>query len=203
MATDVDFVNLALNNLGADQIVALSLEDSAQAAMAVPIYLFTLDALLSAHSWRFATTHVQLARLTTSPKDSRYKYEYALPNATLRIVKTNLRSDDYILYRDEESGYRRLYSNRTEVWADIVLKSDSSLFPPHFQIALVAALTAALALPITRRGDIKASMEQAAAVALATAIAQDWNEQPWPELDDGDWLVNAKYGGATVEDMGD
>ena len=39
--------------------------------------------------------------------------------------------------------------------------------------------------------------------SLATAIAQDWNEQPWPELDDGDWLVNAKYGGATVEDVED
>jgi len=194
---DVDYVNLALNNLGAEQIVALEASDSAAAAMAVPIYQFTLEVLLASHSWRFATSRVQLSRLTTTPTDTRYPYEYALPVNTFRIIRTSIRGDDWMLYRNAESGYRVLCSASPAVWADITTISDSSLFPPHFQQALVAALTAALALPITRRAEVKQVMDAAAMAARAAAITHDWNEQPWPELDDGNAILDSRYGGSS------
>lgn len=195
MPSDVDYVNLALNQLGARPIVALTPSDSQAAAIALPIYEFTVDNLLSKTSWRGATTRVTLSRLTTSPANTNFKYEYALPNGTLRIVRTDKRDDHWMLYRDMESGYKRLYSNREAVKADIVLRPDAALFPQHFQALLVAELAAALALPITRRADVKQAAEQAAVLARAEAVTTDWNEQPWPELDDGDTLTQAKYGG--------
>lgn len=201
--TDVDFVNLALNNLGAQQIAALERTDSASAAMAIPVYQHTLEVLLGSHSWRFATSRIPLSQIAdVAPADTGYAYQYALPNGAFRIVRTSTRNDDWIVYRDAESGYRRLYSNSRTVWADIVQMSDPSLFPPYFQAAFVAALTAGLALPITRRADVKQVMDAAARAAVAEAITHDWNEQPWPEMDDGDTLTNAKYGignGTAVE----
>ena len=199
---DVDFVNLALNNLGAEPIVALEASDSAAAAIAIPIYQFTLEVLLSTHPWRFATSRVQLSRLVTTPADVRFRYEYALPVNTFRVVRTSTTNDDWMLYRDPVSGYRRLYSSSASVFADIVTLPDSSLFPPHFQNALVAALTANLALPITRRAEVKQLMDAVAAAARGAAMTHDWNEQPWPTLDDGNAILDSRYGGVpgdTVE----
>lgn len=194
MPTAVDYVNRALHLLGAGTISALTPEDSPNAATAVQLYEPTLHELLARHPWRFAATRVQLSQLTDAPANTDWSYQYALPVGTLRVVRTDVNAGSWMLYRDPAAGYRRLYSNESVVWADLVLEPDASLFPPHFQAVLVARLAAALALPITRRAEIAQAYDARAADAESAAITQDWNEQPWPELDDGNVLVHAKYG---------
>lgn len=194
--SSVDYVNRALVMLGAETITALTLEDSPNAATAVDLYDPTLEQLLSEWPWRFATGRVQLSQIDdVDPIDTAWTYQYALPAVTLRIVRTDVTNGRWMLYRDPESGYRRLYSDEASVWADIVQVPDAALFPPHFQTALVASLAAQLAMPVTRKWDIAQTFEARAQRAISSAKAHDWNEQPWPEMDDACLLLNARFGG--------
>lgn len=196
MATAVDYVNRALSLLGAETIDALTPEDSPNAATATELYPSTVDELLSEWPWRFATSREQLSRLVTTPAHPDYAYEYALPSDLLRIVRTDLDDGDWLLYRDAASGYRRLYANATSVKADMVRRPDPALFPPHFQKALVNRLAMVLAMPVTRRPDFFTLFAGLADRALSTAKTTDWNEQPWPEMDDGNMIINARNSGA-------
>lgn len=195
MATPVDYVNRALSMLGAETIAALEYSDSANAATAKDLYDPTVNELLMEWPWRFAVGREQLSRLTTTPLNTDFEYEYALPADLLRIVTTDVDDGQWMLYRDPESGYRRLYANADSVKADIVRRPDDSLFPPHFQKALVHRLAMVLAMPVTRRPDFFNLYAGLAEAALGQAKAQDWNEQPWPEMDDGDLLIDARNGG--------
>lgn len=194
MSSSVQQVNRALTLLGAETISALTPEDSPAAAMAVDLYDPTVDELLAEFPWRFAVAREQLSKLTTTPANTNYTTEYALPADTLRIVRTSNDNDDWMLYRDFETGYRRLYSNSTTLWADLVRRPDPALFPAHFVEALVYRLASVLAMPITRRVDFMQAFAGMAAAALSKAKAIDWNEQPWPDMDDGNIIANARLG---------
>lgn len=194
MASAVEYVNRAILTLGGQPIAVLSPEDSPLAATAIDLYTATLEQLLAEFPWRFATTRMQLSKLTTSPADTNWQYEYALPAETLRVVRTDLRDGAWMLYRDQASGYRRLYSNESVVWADIVVQGDAALFPAHFQTALVARLCAALAMPVTRRIDIMQAFKAEAEREVSKACTQDFNEMPWQELEDGNLLADARFG---------
>lgn len=196
MSTPVDYVNRALSMLGAETITALSYDDSPNAATAKDLYDSTVNELLMEWPWRFAVGREQLSRLTTTPLNADFEYEYALPTDLLRIVSTDIPGGSWMLYRDPESQYRRLYANADSVKADMVRRPNDSLFPPNFQRALVHRLAMVLAMPVTRRVDFLQVFAGMAAASLQQAKAQDWNEQPWPEMDDGNLLINARNGGA-------
>jgi hypothetical protein len=195
MANAVDYVNRALSLLGAETITALDYADSPNAATAKDLYDPTVDELLMEWPWRFAVGRESLSKLTTTPLNTDFEYEYALPADLLRIVTTDVEDGQWMLYRDPESGYRRLYANQDGVKADMVRRPDDSLFPPHFQRALVHRLAMVLAMPVTRKPEFFSLYAGMAASAIQQAKAQDWNEQPWPEMDDGNLLINARNGG--------
>jgi len=194
MATSVDYVNRALALLGAETITALSYDDSPNAATAKDLYDPTVDELLMEWPWRCAVGRESLSQLTTTPLNTDFEYEYALPSDLLRIVATDIPDGQWMLYRDPESGYRRLYANADSVMADMVRRPDDSLFPPHFQRALVHRLAMVLAMPVTRRADFFSLFASMAASSIQQAKAQDWNEQPWLEMDDGNLIINARNG---------
>lgn len=192
MSTAVDYCNRALSLIGAETITALDMSESPNAATCVSLYEPTVDELLGEWPWRFAVGREQLSRLTTTPPDTRYAYEYALPADTLRIVRMDQPNADWMLYRDPASGYRRVYSNADSLLADLVRKPDPALFPAHFQKALVHRLAAVLAMPITRRPEFAQLYLGMAAASVSAAKAQDWNEQPWVEMDDGNIFANSR-----------
>jgi hypothetical protein len=80
------------------------------------------------------------------------------------------------------------------VWADVIIRPTSQeYYPTHFQRAVVARLAKAFAMPVTRRTEFFSSFSQMAEVEVGRAKMQDWNEQPWPELDDGNLIAEARY----------
>jgi len=189
----VDLVNRALSKLGAETIAVLSPEDSPQAAIAVDLAQPAIDELLSQHPWRFATQVRQLTRIAEDmPAGSPWAYQFAIPTDAARIVTTDNRR--WEIYAQPGGAERRLYSDSIEVWADVVLTIEPAMFPAYVAEAAVDLLASKLAMPITRRPDIATYWMQVAAVTMARAKTTDWNERPWPEITDGDWLVNARFG---------
>lgn len=201
MATSVEYVNRALHLLGAQPITALSLEDSPNAATAVALYQPAVDELLAEWPWRFATTRVQLSEVAEDLPGPTgwWTHQYAIPNDCLKIIRTDRQSGRWEIFAAPggvEGGgmQRRLYSDETLVWADMVRRIDPTLFPAHFQRALVNRLAAVLAMPVTRKWDIAQYFAQMADRVLAGSKAHDANEQPMGELDDGNLLADARYG---------
>lgn len=195
MGNSVDYVNRALQTLGARKISVLSYEDSQNAATATDLYEPCVNELLGDGTpWGFARVRVQLSQLVPAPANTDWTYAYALPANTLNAIRTDVDNGSWIFYADPDSGNRVLYSNETAVYADIIRRTDDSLFPPHFVKALVARLTAALAMPVTRSAAAMQAFEKLANDAAATAAVIDWNMAPWPQLDDGNVLTDAKFG---------
>lgn len=195
MPNEVDDVNIALITLGARKISVLSYEDSQNAATATDIYPIALDQLLgNGTPWTFAKFRVQLSQLVPVPANSEWAYAYALPSNTINVVETDVHNGAWVFYGDPDSNNRVLYSNETAVYADIIRRVESALLPPHFRAALHAKLIAMLAMPITRNANTAAVFGKIADEAAATAAVIDWNMAPWPELDDGNVLADAKFG---------
>lgn len=191
----LDFVNRALVMLGGETVAAVNDTDSPNGAAANLVYQPTLNELLAEYPWRFAVRRVQLTQQVAAPPNSVYKYQYALPANTLRVVDVAIDSGRWEFYRDAAGNERRLYADDTVVWADVIVQytSDDFPYPAHFERALVARLAMALAMPVTRRVDFYRLYAAIADAEVSRAKTQDWNEQPWPEMDDGDLILAARY----------
>lgn len=189
----VDYVNRALLLLGGETIAALNSTDSPNSASATILYQPTVDELLAEYPWRFATTHQQLTKLVAVPPNSIYKYQYELPANTLRVVNVSIDTGNWQFYKETSTGLRRLYSDETIVWADVIIRPSSDSYPAHFERALVSRLAKALAMPVTRRPDFYSLFSAISDREVSAAKSQDWNEQPWPELADGDLISASRY----------
>ena len=190
----LDFVNRALVMLGGETVAAVNDTDSPNAASANLLYQPTVDELLAEFPWKFATRRVQLTQSVTAPPNSIYKYQYALPANTLRVVNVAVDTGRWEFYRNATGDERVLYSDETVVWADVIVRPTSEeAYPAHFQRALVARLALALAMPVTRRVDFYRMYAALADAEVSRAKSQDWNEQPWPEMDDGNLIAASRY----------
>ena len=195
MAQLLDLCNRALSRLGARRINALTLEDSPQAAMALELAQPRIDALLAEFPWRFAIKTKQLTRLAGEPPEaSGWSYHFAVPTDCLRLHKIHEHAARYEIHAHPNSGARVIYSNTSELWADMVLRIEAALFPAHVEQAATAVLAAEFAMPITRTPAIATYWEGRAVVLVSKAIAHDANEQPWEDIPDGDMFVNARFG---------
>src|SRR5690606_36381904 len=86
MASEVEICKVALGHLG-DTATVASLdppEGSAQAEHCARFYPIARDALLSMHTWGFATRRIALAQLGEAPVG--WHYAYALPTDALDIL---------------------------------------------------------------------------------------------------------------------
>lgn len=199
MAADLDLVNRALMMLGGETISAMPASigaaDSPNAATAFLLYQPTVDELLAEYPWRFAVRRVQLDQPGGGgPPNSLYKYQYSLPANTLRVVNVDIAPGVWEIYRDASGDARRIYCDEPTAWADVIIRPTSQeYYPTHFQRAVVARLAKAFAMPVTRRTEFFSSFSQMAEVEVGRAKMQDWNEQPWPELDDGNLIAEARY----------
>ena len=84
--TKIDICARALIMIGAQPISSFS-DGSTEALVASNIYDDVVEASLTRHRWRFATTQQQLSLLTSAPT-GRYDYAYQVPTspAVLQII---------------------------------------------------------------------------------------------------------------------
>jgi len=134
----------ALLKIGCRSITSFD-EGTAEAEVAGNLYEPIRDAILSSNPWSFATGQVTLPRLDAEPVAD-YAYAYQLPTDFLRALSAGAGRGRGLDYRIHE---RRLHTNATEVVLTYIFRPLESEFPPFFDQALIAKLSAEFCIPLT------------------------------------------------------
>ena len=148
--TKIDICARALIMIGAQPISSFS-DGSTEALVASNIYDDVLEASLTRHRWRFATTQQQLSLLTSAPT-GRYDYAYQVPTSPAVLQIITLTVNDYVIPYSRYQNYIYLngYGANNEVIMDYIYKVDEQYFPPHFRLALEYELAALFAGSVAR-----------------------------------------------------
>lgn len=154
MATQVEISNLALSMLGADTVVvSLSPPDgSVEAGLCARFYPFARRVLLTHFEWAFATSRKSLAPTAQLP--GYFAHEFLLPSDYLKVVRVlqngkHLQEGaDYVV-----EGNKLLTHLDTATITYIRDETNTSMFTPAFESALIALLGSYLAGPIIRGGE--------------------------------------------------
>lgn len=120
-------------------------DGTTEAEIAGNLYEFIRDGMLSSHPWSFATGQVALSRLQAAPIVD-YDYAYQLPVNFLRALSAGSGRGRGAEYRIHE---RRLHTNAPDVVLTYIFRPLESEFPPFFDQALIARLSAEFCIPLT------------------------------------------------------
>jgi len=192
MASEVEICNVALGHLG-DTATVASLdppEGSAQAEHCARFYPQARDALLSMHTWGFATRRIALAQLGAAPVG--WNYAYATPTDALDILAVMAPGEadpgavpqipEHPFVRESTTnGAGVIYCNVQNATARYIVRvRDTARFSPLFVTALTWQLASLLAGPLIK-GD--AGMAEAKRCAqmmqafVSQAKTQDANQR--------------------------
>ena len=148
--TKIDICARALIMIGAQPISSFS-DGSTEALVASNIYDDVVEASLTRHRWRFATTQQQLSLLTNTPT-GRFDYAYQIPTSPAVLQIITLTVNDYVIPYSRYQNYIYLngYGSNNEVIMDYIYKVDESYFPAHFRLALEYELASIFAGSVAR-----------------------------------------------------
>lgn len=142
---DVALASRALIRIGAAPITSFT-DGTAESEIAGALFAPVRDALLSAYAWSFATGQVALSQLGTPPVAD-YDHAYGLPTDYLRALSagtgTRGRGLNYRIARGA------LHTNADAVTLTYVFRPEEEEFPPYFDQALIARLSAEFTIPVT------------------------------------------------------
>lgn len=184
MASIVSICNLALTNLGKDNISALS-EPTAEARACNQFYEHVRDLLLQGYPWRFAGKTLSLAALTND-KPGAWGYAYQRPNDCLkaRWVRREYSTVDpspQTLQEEIANPYEiegeTIYCNLSPAFLRYTWRVvDPTKYSPLFVDALSWHLSVRLAMPLTRDPKVRADAFQLAMRMQGAAETADANE---------------------------
>ena len=184
MASVVSICNLALSNIGKENISSLS-EATAEARACSQFYEITRDMLLQGYPWRFAETTVSLAEIDNL-KPGAWGYAYQRPSDCLKVrwVRPEYSVDAPAMTRQDE------LSLPYEIEGDVIFcdlspaflrftsrLTDPTKFHPLFVDDLSWHLAVRLAMPLTRDAKVRADCWQVANQMTGQAQMMDANEQ--------------------------
>ena len=142
---DVALCSRALIRIGASPITSFA-DGTAESEVAGALFGPTRDALLSAYPWTFASGQAALTLLMDSPLAD-YQNAFQLPNDYLRAVSAgNAGRGRGLHYRIARGA---LHTDAEEVVLSYIFRPEEEEFPPYFDMALIARLTAEFCIPIT------------------------------------------------------
>ncbi len=143
--SDIALCSRALIRIGAAPITSFS-DGTAESEIAGALFDTVRDALLSAYAWSFASGQVVLSQIITTPVAD-YDFAYGLPNDFLRALSAGSGS------RGRGLNYRiaagALHTNAPDVVLSYVFRPEEEAFPPYFDQALIARLSAEFTIPVT------------------------------------------------------
>ncbi|MGJ5032268.1 hypothetical protein ACQR1I_35900 [Bradyrhizobium sp. HKCCYLS2038] len=184
MSSVVWISNLALTNLGKDNINALS-EPTAEARACNQFYAHTRDLLLQSYPWRFAGKTQSLAELTND-KPGAWGHAYQRPSDCLKVRwlrKQYSASDMCPQTTQEEIGNpyelegEMIYCNLSPAFLRYTWRiTDPAKYPSLFIDALSWHLAVRLAMPLTRDPKVRADAFQLAMRMQGEAQVADANE---------------------------
>ncbi|UPK31824.1 hypothetical protein IVB18_26200 [Bradyrhizobium sp. 186] len=204
MASIVSICNLALSNLGKDNINALS-EPTPEARACNQFYEHTRDLLLQGYPWRFATRTIALA-LVTNDKAGKWAYAYKRPNDCLKVLwlRPSYSADNPCQQTEQEeiaNPYEIegevIYCNLSTAFLRYIVRLvDPTKFPPLFVEALSWHLSVKLSMPLTRDPKVRADAFQLAQRTQGAAEMADANEVRETSDIDSDFLKGRSEGSA-------
>ncbi len=182
MASIVSICNLALSNIGKENIQSLG-DENAEARACNQFYAHVRDLLLQSYPWRFAGRTQSLAQLTND-KPGAWRFAYARPSDCLKVrwVRQQYSELDPTTADDEITNphdieAEKLYCNLSPAFLRYTVRlTDPTKYPPLFVEALAWALAVRLAMPMTRDTKVRADAYQLAQRTLMDAQVADANE---------------------------
>ena len=184
MASIVSICNLALTNLGKENISALS-EPGPEARACNQFYAHVRDLLLQSYPWRFAGKTLSLAQIEND-KPGAWGFAYTRPVDCLKVrwlrSQYSLVDPSPLSLQDEittpfDIEGRNIYANLSPAFLRYTRSmEDPSAFSPLFVEALAWHLTVRLAMPLTRDPKVRADAYQLAGRAESAAAQADANE---------------------------
>jgi len=184
MASVVSICNLALSNVGKDNIGALT-EASAEARACNQFYAHVRDAMLEAYPWRFAGNTASLAEVTNG-KPGSWSYAYNRPNDCLKVrwlrsEYSALDPTNVTLAQELGNPYdiegSAIYCNLSPAFLRYTFKLvDPTKFTTLFIEAFSWQLAVRLAMPLTRDPKVRADAYNLARASTLVAEASDANE---------------------------
>ena len=186
--TDIELCTRALVKLGARPITSFS-DGSSESEISSLLYAPARDGLLSSYAWSFATVQVALTPTLPTPVAD-YAYAYDLPNDVLRILSVG----------DNGAGagvpYRAvgdvLHTNAASIILTYIARVNETAFPPYFNTALMARLSAELCLPLTENTSRADLLARLADQEFARARQID-AQQDTPNAIKDFTLINSRY----------
>lgn len=183
MASVVSICNLALSNIGKDNIQALT-DAGAEARACSQFYEHTRDVLLQGYPWRFAGATVSLAEVTND-RVGKWAYAYARPNDCMKVrwVRPAYSEDEPAPSEQEEMSIpyeiegETIYCNLSPAFLRYTSRlTDPTKFSPLFVDALSWHMAVRLAMPLTRDPKVRADAWQVATQMTGQAQMMDANE---------------------------
>jgi hypothetical protein len=184
MTSTVFICNLALSNIGKDNIQALT-DAGAEARACSQFYEHTRDILLQAYPWRFAGVTASLAEITND-KPGQWGHAYTIPNDCLKIrwVRKEYTEDEPAVSKQEEMSIpyeiegRKLYCNLSPAFLRYTTRQvDPARYPALFVDALSWHLAVRLSMPLTRDPKVRADAWQVATQMTGQAQMADANDE--------------------------
>lgn len=185
--SDVALCSRALIKIGAAPITSFD-DNSAEGEIAGALYPQVRDALLSAYAWSFASGQIALDQLVVSPIAD-YDYAYQLPNDFLRALSAGSGARGRGLNYRIASG--ALHTNAPDVVLTYIFRPDESSFPPYFDAALIAKLSAEFTIPVTESTSRSEAMARLAERDFERARQIDAQQDTPGRIEDFS-LINAR-----------
>lgn len=183
MASVVAICNLALSNIGKENINALT-DSGAEARACNQFYEHTRDTLLQAYPWRFAGKTLSLAQITND-RPGQWDYAYSRPSDCLKVrwVRPIYDAATCALTQQQEISFPHdidgdtIYCNLSPALLRYTARTtDPARFSPLFVDALAWHLAVRLAMPLTRDPKIRSDAWQVASQMTGAAQMADANE---------------------------
>lgn len=184
---DIALCSRALIRIGAAPITSFA-GSSAESEIAGALYAPVRDALLSAYAWSFASGQLALSALQDKPVAD-YAHAFQLPNDYLRALSagsgTKGRGLSYRIARGQ------LHTDSNSVILSYIFRPDEAEFPPYFDQALIARLSAEFTIPVTESTS-RAEAHFRLAEAEFERARQIDAQQDTPNKIDNFSLINAR-----------
>jgi hypothetical protein len=171
--------------IGAGSISSFD-DPGAGAAVAKALYEPLLISLLTNTYWRFAMKKQSLNRLSQTPLNE-FKYAFQIPVDSLKIQRVYPRIN-YQVYRD------LIYTDASSLEIDYAFRSDTTLFPSYFVLALTYKLASEFALSVTDDAGKNQLYEQKFRLALGEAYTADAQQHPQTPIVDSPF-TDVRYNG--------
>lgn len=190
--SSVEICNSALSKIGAARITALS-DNTKSAILCNDQYDRLRKEVLRSHPWNFAIAYVSLSATANTPVWDAWEKEFLLPSDVLRVLETDLPSNEKWELGYNADGDRVLFCNSTALKIKYIKDiTNTTRFDAAFEEALAFRLAADLAYALVNSQSLQQNMFNLYKAFMATAMSFDGQESGPTEVQADAWTTDVR-----------